>query len=108
MQSAFGVLNAEGTVVQGIKGLNRTNARLLKQNGACGEPVTLRFKQKAKNVMGSKKALRQLQNQSGGLKRAKETLPQETVITTEAGRTRSTLVGENGAGRFPVQAEREE
>ncbi|KAF8926750.1 hypothetical protein BGZ58_010945 [Dissophora ornata] len=34
--SAFGKLNAEGARIKGVQGLSRTNARLLKQNGACG------------------------------------------------------------------------
>ncbi|KAG0049620.1 hypothetical protein BGZ83_005545 [Gryganskiella cystojenkinii] len=37
--TGFGKLNAEGAVLDSVKGLSRANTLLLKQNGAQGEPV---------------------------------------------------------------------
>ncbi|KAF9197986.1 hypothetical protein BGZ49_001339 [Haplosporangium sp. Z 27] len=36
----FERFNAEGAVITGVKGLSRITTRLLKQNGACGEPMS--------------------------------------------------------------------
>ncbi|KAG0004118.1 hypothetical protein BGZ80_004603 [Entomortierella chlamydospora] len=56
--TAYGKLNAEGAIIEGTKGLGRSNLRLLKQHGACGEAAApLDFHQAVTQVMRSKNVL---------------------------------------------------
>ncbi|KAF9344622.1 hypothetical protein BGX26_004100 [Mortierella sp. AD094] len=59
--TAYGKLSAEGAIIEGTKGLGRSNFRLLRQHGACGEAVaTLGFQSAITKVMSSKNLLAKL------------------------------------------------
>ncbi|KAF9171728.1 hypothetical protein BGX21_010253 [Mortierella sp. AD011] len=71
--TAYGKLNAEGAIIEGTKGLGRSNLRLLKQHGACGEATApLNFHQAVTQVMSSKNVLSKF-----GARRATENVSQD-------------------------------
>ncbi|KAG0038731.1 hypothetical protein BGZ83_003004 [Gryganskiella cystojenkinii] len=62
--TAYGRLNATGAKIEGVRGLSRVNARLLKQNGADGEVVAPRkLHQVATKMMSSKNVLARFKKQ---------------------------------------------
>ncbi|KAG0041373.1 hypothetical protein BGZ83_001891 [Gryganskiella cystojenkinii] len=59
--TAYGRLNAAGAKIEGVRGLSRVNARLLKQHGADGEVIApLKFHQAVTKVMESQSVLDRL------------------------------------------------
>ncbi|KAG0039233.1 hypothetical protein BGZ83_002846, partial [Gryganskiella cystojenkinii] len=64
--TAYGRLNAAGAKIEGVRGLGRVNARLLKQHGADGEAIApLKFHQAVTKVMDSKSVLNRLWSRQG-------------------------------------------
>ncbi|KAG0042019.1 U3 snoRNP protein, partial [Gryganskiella cystojenkinii] len=62
--TAYGRLNAAGAKIEGVRGLSRVNARLLKQHGADGEVVApLKLHQVATKMMSPKNFLARFKKQ---------------------------------------------